>query len=70
MEKYICVHRGDIYYATIINASYGGCDLTISKVRQGREPKSFYNKHCRNVTEARLAMENRLPDATWEEDNR
>lgn len=70
MEKYVYVHKGDIYYATIIDATYGGCDLAISKVRQGREPKSFYNKHCRNVTEARLAMENRLPDAMWKENNR
>lgn len=69
MEKYVCVYKCDLYYATIVNAPYGGCDLAISKVRQGREPKSFYSKHCRNMTEARLAMENRLPDAAWEEEN-
>lgn len=69
MEKYTCVHKGDIYHATLTDSLYGGCDLTITKIRQGRDPKNFFNKHCRNMTEARLAMENRLPDATWREEN-
>ncbi len=69
MEKYVCSHKGDMYHATIVDSSYGGCDIAITKVRKGREPKSFFNKHCRNITEARLAMESRLPDAAWKEDN-
>lgn len=60
-------YKGDIYVAEIVENAYGGCDLTIHKLRDGRAPKHFLSRHFRNNVEAMAAMENSLKDATWRE---
>ena len=65
MERYHCVFKGDIYNAEISDSVFGGCTLSIWKTRQGREPKMTFTNHYKSVFDAKMAMEDWIPDADW-----
>lgn len=67
MKQFQCISKKDIYTAEISDSVYGGVNLVIYRIRQGKEPKAMLTKHCRNTVEARMEMEKYLPEANWRE---
>lgn len=66
MAIYTAIRRGDIFTAEVTE-SYGGYQLTISRMRQEKKPKVCFTNFYNSRFDAMMKMEEYIPELIWKE---